>query len=342
MKNLGIAFSAISLLLAGFTANSLAQAPVTGTMPFNYPQSTLLADVGVGADLFGSLTRLEPALYPPRLFVAWSPNASSLKLAATANVYGDALNNGYGEGTIEWSTNGLWLGLSLPVRVNERLSADLQGWYFVPGNGHIAVSGRASGLNNGVFQSGAVSGNLDIKTTWFAIDLEGCCRASSGFAILAGVRYDYVQGSITAPAPLEALLDGHFPGLRAKLDLNLNSIFPYLGARSIFATGLGSLTFSAKGFPWAISVADVHPKSGYFAEVFFSYDLVPSRDFSLSFFAKADWARAVFEEFSQVANIFNKNPSVPQNLSLQQTLPVTWQQYLIGGVATLNFGFSFL
>ncbi|MBI4965290.1 MAG: hypothetical protein HY913_18585 [Desulfomonile tiedjei] len=342
MKNLGIAFLALSLLVAGLTATSFAQAPVTGTTPFNYPPSTLARDASASVGWFGSYAQLDPALRGPRLFAAWSPNASSIKLAATANAYGDANNNAYGEGTVEWSTNGLWLGLSIPVQVNERLSVDLQGWYFVPGNKHIEVSGQASGLNNGVFQSGSVSGNLDIKTTWFAIDLEGCCRTSSGFAILGGVRYDYLQGTITAPDPLEALLVNQFPGLRAKLDVNLNSIFPYLGVRSTLSTGLGSLTFSAKGFPWAISVADVHPKSGYFAEVFFSYDVIPSRDLSLCLFAKADVAHAVFDEFSQVGNIFNKDPSAPQNISLDQSLPVTWQQYLIGGVATLNFGFPFL
>jgi hypothetical protein len=228
------------------------------------------------------------------------------------------------------------------VQFNERLAADLQGWYFFPGNKHVEVSGRASGFNDGVFQSGVVSGNLDIKTTWFAIDLEGCCRASSQFAILVGVRYDYLQGTISAPDPLDALLVGQFPGLRAKLDINLNSIFPYLGARTSLSNGLGTLTFSVKGFPWALSVADVHPKSGYFGEVFFSYDLIPSSDLSLSFFAKADCAHAVFDEFSQVANIFNKDPSAPQSLSLEQSLPVTWKQYYIGGVATLNFAFPLL
>ncbi len=286
--------------------------------------------------------QLEPSLQSPRLFAAWSPNASSIKLAATINAYGDASNNGYGQGTVEWSTNGVWLGLSIPVQVNERLSADLQGWYFFPGNRHIEVSGVASALINGVFTSGGVSGNVDVDTTWFAIDLEGCFRASSEFAVLAGVRYDYLQGTVTLPGPLEAMVISQFPGLRPKLDVNLDSIFPYLGFRSSLSTAHRSLTLSIKGFPWALSVAKVRPQSGYFAELFFSYEVIPSTDFSLCLFAKADMAHAVFNEFSQAANVFGKGPSVPQNINLEQSLPVTWQQYLIGGVATLNFRLSFL
>ncbi len=70
--------------------------------------------------------------------------------------------------------------------------------------------------------------------------------------------------------------------------------------------------------------------------------MIPTRDFSLSFFAKYDVEHAVFDELSQVGDIFNKNPFIMQNISLQENLPVTWQQYLIGGVVTLNFWLPFL
>jgi len=335
MKSVAIIFLALSFVTICIS-NSPAQDSFTGATQFNHPLSTLSADRGVSASWFGSFAQVGPTLHAPRLFAAWSPNASSIKLAATANAFADALNNGSGEGFIKWSTNGLWLGLSIPVQFNERVSADLQGWYFFPGNKHVEVSGQASGLRNGVLSSEGVSGNLDFKTTWFAIDLEGCFNTSSELALLGGVRYDYLQGTITLPDPLEAMLIGQFPGVRAKLDVNLNSIFPYLGVRSRLSSGHGSTTFSVKGFPWAISVAQVHPKSGYFAEVFCSYEMTPSRDFSLCLFAKADVAHAVFDKFSQVANIFNRDPSLPV-MGLEQSLPVTWQQYMIGGLATLNF-----
>jgi hypothetical protein len=339
MKNLAILFLALGLWVAGSPASSFAQAPLIGMIPFNYAQSTLSGDASVSSGMFGSFTRVDSALYTPRLFVAWSPNASSIKLAATAGDYLSPYDNVYGEGTVEWSTKGLWLGLSLPIQINERLSADLQGWYFFPGNKHAEVSGRSSGLRGNQPQSLDVGGNLDIKTTWFAIDLEGSCRASSQFAVLAGVRYDYLQGTIRAVGPIEALVVNQFPGLRPQLDVNLNSIFPYLGLRSSLPTSLGALTLSIKGFPWALSVGDAHPKSGYFAEAFFSYDLIPSRDLSLSLIGKADAARATFDELSQAASIFNTDPSAPPNRILKQSLSVTWQQYYIGGVATLNIAF---
>lgn len=62
----------------------------------------------------------------------------------------------------------------------------------------------------------------------------------------------------------------------------------------------------------------------------------------MSLFAKADVAHAVFDQLSQVGNIFGKNLPVPQNISVEQSLPVTWHQYLIGGVATLKFELPFL
>lgn len=341
MKSWGIAFLAISFFAISVTDSS-AQVSPAGITPFTYSQSTPSSDTSGSFGMFGSLLQSESSLFAPRLFGAWSPNSSSIRLSATANAYEDANNSGSGEGILEWSTNGVWLGLSLPMQINRLLSLDVQGWYFFPNNKHVEISGQATGVMNGQFGSESVSGNLDIQTTWFAIDIEGSVRVSSEFSILAGVRYDYLQGTITAPDPLEALLLSQFPGLRAKLDVNLNSIFPYLGAKYSISTGQGSITFALKGFPCAISVAEVHPTSGYFGEVFCSYEVSPKKDFSLSLFAKADAAHAVFEECSQVANIFNRDPSVQQNTRVDQSLPVTWQQYMIGGVGTLNFGLPFL
>ncbi|MGO9119266.1 MAG: hypothetical protein ACLQPD_16870 [Desulfomonilaceae bacterium] len=255
--------------LAISNSSSFAQSPFTGAKPFNYPQSTLSKDTRVGTGWFGSFPLLEPAFLPPRLFAAGSPSASSIKVAATANVYADALNNGQGLGNIEWSTSGLWLGLSLPVQVNRWLWADLQGWYFFPSNSHVDVSGQASGLINGVFNSLAVSENLDINTTWFATDLEGSFRVSSDFAVLGGVRYDYLQGTIRLPDSLEALVPSTFPGLRTKLDVSLNSLFPYFGVRRSISTGQGTLTFYLKGFPWAVSVAKGRRSRGILLKCFF-------------------------------------------------------------------------
>ena len=341
MKNLGIAVMVVCFV-AVCVANASAQAPLVGAGPFGVPLSTGPGDTRVVAGWFGPNAETGPTLFAPRLFAAWSPNSSSIKLAGTGSAYGDASNNAYGEGAIQWSTNGLWLGLSLPVQINSRLSTDLQAWYFFPGQKYVEVFGRGSELDGGNPSSGNISGNLNIDTTWFAVDLEGSYRTSADFAILAGVRYDYLQGTISLPESLGDIIIGAYPALRSKLDINLNSIFPYVGLRSRYSTAQGSLTFSVKGFPWAISVADVQPESGYFAELFCSYDVVPSSDFSLSLFAKVDIARAVFNDFSKVTNVFNKDPAAPQDVLLDQSLPITWQQYLIGGVATLRFGLGFL
>jgi hypothetical protein len=54
-------------------------------------------------------------------------------------------------------------------------------------------------------------------------------------------------------------------------------------------------------------------------------------------FGRADVAYAVFEEFSDIANIFGVGPNRPPTLSLEQALSVNWQQFIIGGKIDLNF-----
>lgn len=321
-------------------AASFAQVPFAGTAPSGSAPWNASGSSLAGAGCFPSCSHPDPGLLAPRFFAGWSPNASSIKLGATASAYVDEINNLYGDGSIVWSTNGLWLGLSLPWQISDRFGMDLQGWYFVPGNRHVEVSASGTTLNEGDPSSGSIRGNLNVSTMWFASDLEGSYWAYAHFAVLAGVRYDYLQGTISLPQSLQDIANNDLPGFRAKLDLNLNSIFPYVGFKSLLPAGQGSLTFSVKGFPWAVSVADVHPKSGYFAEVFCSYDVMPSLNFSLSLFGKAQVAHAVFEELSQVGNIFNKDLSIPPETPVNQSLPVTWQQYIIGGAATFYFNLS--
>jgi hypothetical protein len=321
-------------------AVSFAQAPVAGTAAFGPAPLTGPGGPVVGAGCFPSCSHADPGLLSPRFFVGWSRNASSIKLGATASAYVDEINNMYGDGSIVWSTNGLWLGVSLPWQISDRFATDLQGWYFVPANKHVEVSASGTTLSDGDPSSGSIRGNLNVSTTWFACDLEGSYWTHAHFAVLAGVRYDYLQGTISLPQSLQDIANNDLPGFRAKLDLNLNSFFPSGGFKSLRPAGQGSLTFSVKGFPWAVSVADVHPKSGYFAEVFCSYDVMPSLNFSLSLFGKAQVAHAVFEELSQVGNIFNKDLSIPPETPVNQSLPVTWQQYIIGGAATFYFNLS--
>lgn len=340
-KHLSIAVMVFGCVVL-VAANSCAQGPASESMPFRGMLSTdyMGSGLSAGAPACGPC---EPkGRLAPRVFVGWSPNASSIKLAASASAYLDPSNNLYGEGTMQWSTNGLWLGVSLPLAINDRLSADLQGWYFVPGNRHVEVSARGSIINGDEPESEGLSGNLNISTLWCAADLEGSYRTSPDFSILAGVRYDYLQGTISLPQSLDQIVAATYPGLRAKLDINLNSLFPYVGFRTFVAVAAGSLNLSVKAFPWAVSVADVHPTSGYFVELFGSYDVMPWRDVSLSVFAKADFAHAVFEDRTQVAHIFDRDPSAPENTSVQQSLPVTWQQFMVGGLATMYFDLSFL
>lgn len=341
VKHLSIAMVAFGCVVL-FAAISCAQGLRSEAMPIDGPLSTESRGSAVTAGGYGCGWCEPKERFTPRIFVGWSPNASSIKLAATASAYLDPSYGLLAESTIEWSTRGVWLGLSLPLPINERLSADLQGWYFFPGNRHVEISARASLFTEEDALSAALANNPNISTRWCAADLEGSYRTSPGFSILAGVRYDYLQGTISLPQSFDQLLPVVYPGIRSKLDVNLNSLFPYVGFRTLVSVPAGSLNLSVKAFPWAVSVADVRPTSGYFAELFCSYDVMPLRALSLSVFAKADIAHAVFQDLTQVAYVFNAEGSIPENAPVQENLPVTWQQFILGGLATMYFDLSFL
>lgn len=275
----------------------------------------------------------QPSTGSPSFFIGWAPNASFISLAASAFAT-DGVDSAQGEGKILWSTNGLWLGLGLPAPLSERFSVSAEGWVFIPGNRHVEAWGRGTSTAYG---PASVSGNLDIDTAWFAVDLGCSYEAADSFWVLGGVRYDYLQATISAPGALETLIYQEFGPVRAKVDVGLNSIFPYVGLMHRVGTENRNVVMSLKGFPGALSVADARPKSGWFAEFGVECNVNPSDSLSLSAFGRVDTARAVFDEFSDIANIFGVEPDRPPYIRSEQDLAVHWVQYIIGARVTLDF-----
>lgn len=277
-------------------------------------------------------THFSPVLDSPALFVGWSPNASFISLSVTGTGY-DGVDAAWGDGKLLWSTNGLWLGIGLPASLNDRLGVLVEGWVLVPGNSNVEASAR--GARTG--EDPAISGNLDIDTTWFAIDVGGSYRVLESTQVIAGVRYDHLDGTMKAPESLERQIFQGVGALRPELDINLNSVFPYVGLSYRIGNRFRNVSATVKGFPAAISVAETHPKQGYFGELSIEASAQPLDSVMLSLFGRADVAYAVFEEFSDVAGIFGREPNRPATVSIEQALSVNWQQFIIGGRIGLNF-----
>lgn len=289
-----------------------------------------------GFSLGGSSIRL----LPPKAYFLWSPNSSMIKLSLVGDTT-DGMDSAWGTAELLWSTNGCWLGLSLPVSFYDRLSLTADAWYFLPGNLHIEAAGEGTNTATG---SGGIAGNLNVRTDWFAVELRAAYEMTPGLSFIGGLRYDYLQGTISVPDNLEQLI---FQSVgipfRVKLDVNLNSIFPYVGL--MYATGSPSnqLTMFLKGFPAALAVSENAPHSAYFGEIGLEYSVSPLsfNDVSVSFLAKANAARAVFKELSDIVNIFDKTVPPMGTVALDQSLSVNWIQYYVGGTITFNYDLPF-
>jgi hypothetical protein len=275
--------------------------------------------------------------HAPKPYVAWSPNVSSIKLSIDVNVLP---GQGSGSGHLEWSTNGLWVGIGLPVSITRRFGLTAEGWYFVPGNRHVMAAGRGFVSRQGLpfYQEG----NLNITSEWFTAELRGAYRIPYGLTLLAGVRYDYLQGTISASSDAERLIVRTVGvPFDAQVDVNLNSIFPYVGLMYNTGVEANRLSISVKGFPAAISASGDTPDRAYFGEIGFEWSFNPlgMRNLALAFFAKADAAHAVFSEVVDVQNAFRASPTVggPFSFRVIESLSLDWKQIFIGSTVTFNF-----
>jgi hypothetical protein len=266
--------------------------------------------------------------------VAVSPELSSIKLRAQAEG-SDGVDSAYLRGGLEWSTTGVWLGLALPASLTNKLSLLVEGWYFVPGSSSVNMSGQSVHTADG---TNLISGDLNAKTDWFSTDLRTAYEYRDGFSILAGLKYDYLQGTMT---PRDNLLQWFTnvapPGLSARIDVNLNSIFPYLGLMYRTRDGRNNIGVFAKGSPFVLQIGQDAPHTAYFAEVGLEYGIILFDNISLSCFAKYDTAHGVFVDLSDATNIFQKTPPPLGTVALYQDLTVHWSQLTLGISAALNF-----
>ncbi|GEM_PF-1775980 len=297
--------------------------------------STGSADDQVAEDSAGSgLGQWSPRLGFPRLCLAVSPEFSSVKLRPKAES-SDGGDSAYLKGGIEWATNGLWVGLALPATFTTRLSLLVEGWYFLPGASSLTMSGQSTHTADG---TNLISGDLNAKTDWFFTDLQTAYEYSEGFSILAGVRYDYLQGTMTARDDLHQWLGNAANSrLRARIDVNLNSIFPYLGLKFTMKDGRNVIGFFAKGSPMVLQIGQGALHTAYFAEIGMEYSFTLFRHLSLACFAKYDVAHGVFAKLTDVSDIFQRTPPRLGTMTVDQDFTVNWGQFTLGASAAFHF-----
>lgn len=303
--------------------------------------SILYSGVVSGQQIFPTgFGMFRPDFGSPSLLVGYSPNASFVSLSATANTLnrGDGDDSAWGGGKLHWSTDGLWVGGRVPISCGQRLGVKGEIWALMPFNRNVA--GRA-GLFSTVDGESALSGTIKIDTTWVVVDLEAEYEVLGSGGLLAGVRYDYFEAVLKASDSLQQVAVNDFGQPLPKVDVTLNSVFPYVGISYKIGRPSPTLIVWAKGFPTALSVADARPENGYFAQIGIEATMRPTDPLSISVFARVDLSRAVFREFSDISNIFNLNPPVSQDVTFEQGLAVNRQQYIIGAMIELQFANNF-
>ena len=263
------------------------------------------------------------------LHALYSPSPSKIRLTSSGE--GRPGNAGSGEGELTWRSEGIWLGADLTVDLAPRFTVTTTASYLFPFYKYSSVSVRE--ITN-VFN---LQSDLDVEPQWFATDLEVDWRYSDSISLVGGVRYDYLIATFTAGPEIAALLAPSDP-LRA--DLNVNSIFPYLGIRNQLGGDWGKLICTAKGFPFGIA-SEGAPDKAYFAEIDVKYGISPYDNMMLQLDARWQTARALFKGLSVISSIFNPDPNQAQRSGfVEADLAVHWQQFYLGAEVLVDFSLS--
>jgi hypothetical protein len=151
--------------------------------------------------------------------------------------------------------------------------------------------------------------------------------------LLAGVRYDRLQAVIKLPPPLAAFLTPY----EFRIDVDLNSVFPYLGMEYRLESPQSSIKTYAKVSPIALQIGRDAPDSAYYLQTGLEYAVRPYRNVSVSAFGRLDLAHAVFTKASNIGGILQSPLPLPGPLPIDQDLTVHWKQISIGGSLSMAF-----
>jgi len=177
----------------------------------------------------------DPGLPGPTFYVGWMWTDGPTGYGIGADTVGVG---GVFQADGSYDTRGVWLGLSIPLRLTERLSVIGSGWYLIPGSS----SGGTEKYND----SSTLARDWSAKTEWwFADGLLALSPGGGGFAFLAGARYDYYTAHLNNPTTtLFALGTGSDTA-----DLAAYNVIPLVGAQYALNGARGNLLIRFVGIP---------------------------------------------------------------------------------------------
>jgi hypothetical protein len=249
---------------------------------------------------------------------------------------------------VRFPIRGLWLGLDLPISITDRCSAFVEGGYYLPWT-------EGAGVRVGTFGAAMASAyrdqpvasddslGLEGRPTWWFADLGASYAFPEGLAIIAGLRYDRITASMQV-AQLSGLLAQGADSLPT-VDVEINSLVPYVGLHFRSGGPRVGLGITLKGFPYVFYPSLHGLSQGYFGEFKVEYGGAPEMfpDLFLRVFARGDVIHASFEaDAPEAITLGNLVPSLPPPIPVRidrgpADVTAHWQQLTVGVALSLAF-----
>jgi hypothetical protein len=135
-----------------------------------------------------------------------------------------------------YDPKGVWLGLSLPLPLSDRLSIIASGWYMIPGS---------SGNGYATYNNSDLSRTWSTSSEWWFVDGLLAFSCGSGFSVLAGARYDSFTTHFKNPNT-----ENFIGGLNSDTaDLISQNVIPLVGLQVTSNSARSNLLVRAVGIP---------------------------------------------------------------------------------------------
>ena len=175
-------------------------------------------------------------IVPPIVYVGWNDDRRGISFSGGNSAGLNAVAR-FGQ---QHRVRGLWLGVTQPLNLSENLSILGSGWYLFP-EGNEATEYY---ITTGGVQS---LRTWTVSDEWWFVEGLAAIRTGylSGFALLAGLRYDYFYSKGSGPVAVGLIPSSPLD----EEDATSKALIPLLGAQFAFTSPVSSLTLRVVGFP---------------------------------------------------------------------------------------------
>ena len=247
----------------------LLAACLVGILPFSAFGQTFPVLPSFGG--YGGYSGLTPGFDRTSFMVGYSAHRNGAVFGLNADGPGSLGlfgNSPYLGNTRTYPVKGVWLGGSLDLSLNDRLSTCLSGAYFLPTDSGMAEI--QDWLARGVLYTQAQQ-NWTTDIEWWYLDGEGAYALSDSFAVIGGFRLDIFRTLFRGELPPTIGPGTALPGAESDLDIFL--YLPYVGVKVSRDWGAGELNARLIGFPCLPGSADfATTRNTLFGVAFFVYD----------------------------------------------------------------------